>query len=753
MFLVCSMGEYRFIRLEQKRGNTRVMFSLRIKMLLAVGLLVVIVLGTSTFVHIRTLNNNYLEALEWRSKALAQGILNDIVTWGGNLTPQNIQSALQGSAFLCRSTYEQNKDDWITHIAVIDEAGNIAAHNDRNMQGLSIESALLREKLRQQTQMSVLDGDAYHTFLPIFGAEDVYMGTIDIGTAKILVDKKIQQVLVDSVVLFVIFLVVTVVSIGVLMQLLFISPMKRLVATGQQFAQGNLAAIESFSFQKDEIGIIGSVFQRIGQYLQGIAATASHIATGALGDDVQVRSEQDILGKAFRAMLAYLGQVADVMKRIAEGDLTFEAQPRSSQDAFGRAIQHMTDGLRSLIRQIRSSSKQIAATGETIASLAERDIRIVQNVTYSVENMVSTMNQMGASMEEVTRNMDALTSSVEETSTSISQMTFSIRHIAANTGTLKEQTDQTITFLNETVGSLEDVVNGVDLSQQLSLQTSQNALEVQQAVELVINSMHTIHQTVTTAVEAIHQFSTRSQDIDSILAVIRNITDQTSLLALNASIIAAQAGIHGRGFAVVADEIKSLAAGVGTSTKDIAAIVQTLKQDTQNIVETIHNGASSVEQGIKHTQQAQKTLESILESADHSSSVVTEIAGTLHALMMKSRKVSDAMKQVELMTDDITRATNEQKITTGQIDLAIGMVNDMAAQISLAIREQARGIHQVLSVTEEVMKIILQNQESSQHITQTSEQLSSQADLLLQEVERFRITDKCSSDMCTHPHL
>lgn len=65
-----------------------------------------------------------------------------------------------------------------------------------------------------------------------------------------------------------------------------------------------------------------------------------------------------------------------------------------------------------------------------------------------------------------------------------------------------------------------------------------------------------------TAVDAITRFSERSQEIDTILDVIRNITEQTSLLALNASIIVAQAGNHGRGVAVVADEIRELSNGV-----------------------------------------------------------------------------------------------------------------------------------------------------------------------------------------------
>ncbi|MCP4403056.1 MAG: hypothetical protein GY801_37840 [bacterium] len=94
------------------------------------------------------------------------------------------------------------------------------------------------------------------------------------------------------------------------------------------------------------------------------------------------------------------------------------------------------------------------------------------------------------------------------------------------------------------------------------------------------------------------RFEARSQEIDTVLEVIREITDQTSLLALNALIISAQAGVHGRGFAVVAEEIRNLAQGVGASTKSIASIVTTLQQETAEVAHTKCNN-SAVQQSFK----------------------------------------------------------------------------------------------------------------------------------------------------------
>jgi methyl-accepting chemotaxis protein len=318
-------------------------------------------------------------------------------------------------------------------------------------------------------------------------------------------------------------------------------------------------------------------------------------------------------------------------------------------------------------------------------------------------------------------------------------MAMSITHIASKTDALTSQTNQAIASLDEAVNSLEGVVESTDVSKRLSQETIQDALGGQEAVEQVMNSMETIQQTVTTSVDAINRFAQRSRDIDTILDVIREITDQTSLLALNASIIAAQAGTHGRGFAVVADEIRNLANGVGNSTKDISSIIHTLQTDTDMVVQTIHAGAEDVKLGMERTQQAREKLQKITASAQQSSSVVTEIAETLHDLMATSRGLSNAMEQVNIMTNDITAATNEQKASTTQISETTTHINEMASQIQQATTEQLTGVHQLLKATNNVTILIDQNLESSRQVAHTAADLLAQADILLKSVDRFKL--------------
>lgn len=103
--------------------------SLRTKILLSVGLIIFVVLGTSTLVHIQDLKRNYLEALDWRAEALAQNTVREIVELLRYKT--SIQGMFGSLSLKCSKLYESNKEKNVTHCAVIDTSGVIAAHSNR----------------------------------------------------------------------------------------------------------------------------------------------------------------------------------------------------------------------------------------------------------------------------------------------------------------------------------------------------------------------------------------------------------------------------------------------------------------------------------------------------------------------------------------------------------------------------------------------------------------------------------------------
>lgn len=153
------------------------------------------------------------------------------------------------------------------------------------------------------------------------------------------------------------------------------TPLNTLVQAARQIANGNVDIHLSKVTSRDEIGILTEAFKRMITYLQRMVRVATTISTGELHHNVRPQSEKDVLGQAFFNISAYLNEMGLTAAAIAEGDLTQTIHIRSAKDTFGQVIQTMTEGLRALIVQIRSSAEQIASTETTIVSLAARNIR------------------------------------------------------------------------------------------------------------------------------------------------------------------------------------------------------------------------------------------------------------------------------------------------------------------------------------------------------------------------------------------
>ncbi len=209
--------------------------SLRTKISFSVGLIIFIVLGTSTLVHIQNVKRNYLQAIEWRAEALTQGILNQIMN-NQEYDPNyyiNNPRLLEIFSLQCMQLYELNKEKNVAHFSIINAAKVIAAHNDKALWNAPIEGAVLRDSLDRQELITVLDGERYHTLVPIVWNHDTYLGSLDIGFPKQAVDRQVRGLLLNSAVVFCIYLVLAVVAISILMHVMLrnISQIKQGIET------------------------------------------------------------------------------------------------------------------------------------------------------------------------------------------------------------------------------------------------------------------------------------------------------------------------------------------------------------------------------------------------------------------------------------------------------------------------------------------------------------------------------------------
>lgn len=597
------------------------------------------------------------------------------------------------------------------------------------------------------------------------GGQDYYQGTMVLGDVQNLIgtitshfprslEEQGRKEFMTLVAIITLLFGILTAGGALVLSAIIVRPIMKLTLLLQKLTQGDLRGIEellsnmSERFEKspgemnghqskDELVLLFQSFRAMVQYLHDMAIVADHISRGNITHEITPRSEDDVLGNAFHRMTAYLKEMGEVAECVAQGDLRGRITRRSQSDQLGSAFIHMQEGLISLISKMRSGADYTASISTQVLSASSKNSDTLGHIGHTAEVTSSAMQEVKASAEEARMNTAHLTSSVEETTASISQMISSIKQVAENSRKLSLFADNTAKTVVDIVSSLEKVADQAEHSKTLSETTTQDAVFGQASVDQVINSINTISEVTEHISDIILRLESRSVEIGTILDVINAVADQTSLLSLNASIIAAQAGTQGRAFSVVADEIKELATRVGISTKEIAKIIQAVQRDSSDAVHAIEQGQREVKNGVAVAHNAEEALNKIGQSVGNSSEVAAEMAESIRRQTITHTHIVESIKGVTNMINEITQATQEQEKNSSQLFIVVENMQSLASQVLTAMQEQQQNTQHVTNFMEDVTTLVQENRQTVQQLAQSSNELASQAELLKNQVKRF----------------
>jgi methyl-accepting chemotaxis protein len=316
-----------------------------------------------------------------------------------------------------------------------------------------------------------------------------------------------------------------------------------------------------------------------------------------------------------------------------------------------------------LLRNRESYSRYVLSLQNSVESLADNTANIAsasESVMASVDDTCSAVTEISVAIEQVSKNLDSLSATVGKSASAMEQINSSLKNVEQSTisshevsSQVKAEADKSKAVVEETITALAEIQTSVDLSY-----------------------------------NGIRKLSENSTRIDAIVSVINDITKRTNLLALNASIIAAQAGEYGKSFGVVADEIRNLSLQTGQSTGEITGIIEDISNESRAAAGNVAMVREMVIKGVALGRETGEALQVIVESSQRAMEMTAQIKAATEEQSKGIQMVTRSIEDVSTMTSQIFKASKEQSGATKSIVRAVDTIKEMAHEMVQATGRQ-----------------------------------------------------------------
>jgi methyl-accepting chemotaxis protein len=610
------------------------------------------------------------------------------------------------------------KDKEIMYVVVQGPEGNILNSFDRalNIPKEEFDSFGI-DPVNEKASLSNLSNnkDILSFETSIMGAGN--KGKIRIGLSKKKVDDEARSSLTLMIIVTILVIIVTSFLLHTMFSNLVIKPLKKVIEVSKSISQGDLR--EHLQFKKDnEISLVANTINEMGSNLQTMVISIKDLF-----------SELDATGKT--------------------------ANERSSNIS--------TDINRSstLIQQVATSIEHNAATLRELSTQTNELKLSSEDTSASILELVSSSGEISGNMDILVEEVDGVTSALEQISSSLSTLVEVVDMVS-------ESTAETSSSTGEMMASVKQIKDLTENSRKLIVNVKQQTEESGlPSINETIEGMKNIRDSVELTGEVISILDSKSMEIDKILNVIDEVADRTTLLSLNAAILAAQAGKHGRSFAVVASEIKNLASDTSSSTQEISDIINMIQREIKTAVQSMGSGIAKVSDGFKLAEEAGTIFSEITlstqKSSDYSEKIHTatqeqseginviaqaiqsieERIGGLLTFVKEQKEAMEKMlfsiKKMRDVAHRVKNSTDEQKRASAEISESADDVSSMSSAIAIALKVLSDRSSELIETVEFIKQNAKDNVTATTDMSQSVKDLLKKASDLEEKIDRFHV--------------
>ncbi|MBC3475669.1 methyl-accepting chemotaxis protein [Pseudomonas taiwanensis] len=314
-------------------------------------------------------------------------------------------------------------------------------------------------------------------------------------------------------------------------------------------------------------------------------------------------------------------------------------------------------------------TRPINNVANMLKDIASGEGDLTQRLTYSKKdelgNLVGWFNRF---LEKLQPTIANIKQSITDARGTADQSAEIARQTSSGMQVQFREVDQVATAANEMSATAHEVANSASNAAQAAIAADTAAKDGIKVIDGSIRDISALATEVSKAVIEVEALALSSNEIGSVLEVIRSIAEQTNLLALNAAIEAARAGESGRGFAVVADEVRSLARRTQDSVEEIRDVIERIQGATRGVVATMHSSQVQAQTNASQIQQAAEALRKIGAAITLIGDMNLQIASAAEEQSAVAEEVNRNVSAIRTVTETLTEQANESAHISSQLN-------------------------------------------------------------------------------------